>query len=325
MLAQATHPPPRMARTSSVGSAPRMSRTSSVGSAFSSSSVGLKQHRQPGSSRQSSPMGPDGSLSGRSRGRGQRASRLVPDLSPEQNLNRSLSRLRHGQRARRPQEASDEKPGSRQRHSSRPRTGSGEEGSTLWERRGAPGALREVVTSPRPQSPAREVVTSPQPQSPARGQSSGPPSISSVPGNVSARDVPAPPAWFGGDFVADVVQSIHSPPSSHGSPSALERLERLEAEALDVAARSPSPMRSTMPRPLRQQQWPTAPAQPPPGAARTGVIGETLTGLRRALSPMRLAASRAPATSGAALASRGAARVRAANAQVANVQAPNAG
>ena len=227
-------------------------------------------------------MGPDGSLSGRSRGRGQRASRLVPDLSPEQNLNRSLSRLRHGQRARRPHEASDEKPGSRQRHSSRPRTGSGEEGSTIWERRGAPGALREVVTSPRPQSPAREVVTSPRPQSPARGQSSGPPSISSVPGNVSARDVPAPPAWFGGDFVADVVQSIHSPPSSHGSPSALERLERLEAKALDVAARSPSPMRSTMPRPLRQEQWPTAPAQPPPGAARTGVIGETLTGLRRA-------------------------------------------
>jgi hypothetical protein len=248
---------------------PRMSRTSSVGSAFSSSSVGLKQHRQPSSSRQQpGPMGPEGSLSDRSRGRGQRASRLVPDLSPEQNLSRSLSRLRHGQRARRPHEASDEKP-SRQRHSSRPKTGSGEEGSTLWERRAAPGALREVVTSPRPQSPAR-------------GQSSGPPSISSVPGSGSARDVPAPPSWFGGEFIADVVQSIHSPPSSHGSPTALERLERLEVEALDVAARSPSPMRSTMPRPLRQQQGPTAHAQPPPGEERTGVIGETLTGLRRA-------------------------------------------
>ena len=211
-------------------------------------------------------------LSDRSHGHGQRASRLIPDLSPEQNLSRSLSRLRHGQRARRHHEASDDKPSgpSRQRHSSRAKTGSGEEGSTLWERRGSSGALREVVTSP-------------QPQSPARGQSSGPPSLSSVPGNGTARDVPALPSWFGGDFVADVVQSIHSPPSSHGSPTALERLERLEANALDVAARSPSPMRSTMPRPLRQQHWPTAPAQPVAGAVRiTGVVGETLTGLRRA-------------------------------------------
>ena len=38
-----------------------------------------------------------------------------------------------------------------------------------------------------------------------------------------------------------------------------------------------------MPRPLRQQHWPTAPAQPVAGAAcSTGVVGETLTGLRRA-------------------------------------------
>jgi hypothetical protein len=217
-----------------------------------------KQHRRPSSGRQDQDH--------------QRQYRqlkpLSPDLSPEAKLSRSLSRLRHGQHARRHHEASDERPRgtSNRRHSSRPKTGSGEEGSTLWERRGA-GALREVVTSQ-------------QPQSPARGQSSGPPSLSSVPGNGTARDVPALPSWFGGDFVADVVQSIHSPPSSHGSPTALERLERLEADALDVAARSPSPMHSTMPRPLRQQHWPTAPAQPVP--ARTGVVGETLTGLRRA-------------------------------------------
>ena len=173
-----------------------------------------KQHRRPSSGRQDQDH--------------QRQHRqlkpLSPDLSPEAKLSRSLSRLRHGQHARRHHEASDERPRgtSNRRHSSRPKTGSGEEGSTLWERRGA-GALREVVTSQ-------------QPQSPARGQSSGPPSLSSVPGNGTARDVPALPSWFGGDFVADVVQSIHSPPSSHGSPTALERLERLEADALDVAA-----------------------------------------------------------------------------------------
>lgn len=218
-------------------------------------------------------MSPEHNLSDRSHGHGQRASRLIPDLSPEAKLSRSLSRLSHGRHARRHHEASDDKPRSpsNRRHSSRPKTGPGEEGSTLRERRGSSSSLREVATSPEPQSPAR-------------GQSSGPPSLSSVPGDGTARDAPVLPSWFGGDFLADLHTSIHSPPSSHGSPTALERLERLEADALDVAARSPSPMRSTMPRPLRTQHWPSVPAQPVPGAARgsSGPVGETLTGLRRA-------------------------------------------
>ena len=218
-------------------------------------------------------MSPEHNLSDRSHGHGQRASRLIPDLSPEATLSRSLSRLSHGRHARRHHEASDDKPRSpsNRRHSSRPKTGPGEEGSTLWERRGSSSFLREVATSPERQSPAR-------------GQSSAPPSLSSVPGDGTARDAPVLPSWFGGDFLADLHTSIHSPPSSHGSPTALERLERLEADALDVAARSPSPMRSTMPRPLRTQHWPSAPTQPVPGAARgsSGPVGETLTGLRRA-------------------------------------------
>ena len=150
-------------------------------------------------------------------------------------------------------------------------TGSGEEGATLWERRGSVSALSPLVTSPQRQSPTQR-----------SSQPSGPPSLSSMPG--TARDAPATPAWFGGDFVGDLVTSINSPPSSSGSPRVLERLERLEADALDLASRSPSPVRiGRMPR---RQHWPSAPAQPFPGAIQipyTGAaIGETLTGLRRA-------------------------------------------
>lgn len=134
-------------------------------------------------------------------------------------------------------------------------------------------ALRPMATSP----------TGLQRQSPAwRGSS---PSLSSRSGtDRGPHAAPATSAWFGGDFVEDLVTSIHSPREST-SPTALERLERLEADAFDVFARSPSPQRiAMMPR---HQHWPSAPTQPALSSIRgadaaIGAIGETLTALRRA-------------------------------------------